>query len=212
MVSKTLSVCSCTTEARRCARSCAARTYSLWVCQANNPKATMGTTTDATSNARINFNSIRPIRSSPQPSICTATLPWRQRDNAAVAARHCRGSQNTADAGAGGAPARRAMLDTALRPRETRPQGKTTMATRFARVPVCRLALMALVAAGLIACAAPAWAQPASSQPTAAQPASSQPTQPSPLVVLEPFKFELDQIETAVGREGIGDDSLAELR
>src|SRR5262249_13706814 len=82
-----------------------------------------------------------------------------------------------------------------------------TMPTRFARVPVCRLALMALVATGLIAGAASLWAQPASSQPTAAQP-----TQPSPLVVLDPFRFELDQIETAVGREGIGDDSLAELR
>jgi len=88
------------------------------------------------------------------------------------------------------------------------------MATRFARVPVCRLALMALVAAGLIALVptAPAWAQAASSQPTAAQPASAQPTRPSPLAALDPFRFELDQIETAIGREGIGDDSLVELR
>src|SRR5262247_1235726 len=47
---------------------------------------------------------------------------------------------------------------------------------------------------------APAWAQ------------QSQPAAPSPLAVLEPFKFELDQVEAAIGREGISDDALAELR
>src|SRR5262245_50196185 len=36
--------------------------------------------------------------------------------------------------------------------------------------------------------------------------------QPAPLVSLEPLKLELDQIEATLGREGLGDDDLAELR
>ena len=65
------------------------------------------------------------------------------------------------------------------------------MLARFAHIALCALAL---VAAAPIA---PALAQ----QPQLAAPAA-----------LEPFRLELEQIETAVGREGIGDDALAELR
>src|SRR5215218_4247549 len=36
--------------------------------------------------------------------------------------------------------------------------------------------------------------------------------QPAPLVSLEPLKLELGQIEATMGREGLGDDDLAELR
>ncbi|MFL5091520.1 MAG: DUF3772 domain-containing protein [Xanthobacteraceae bacterium] len=36
--------------------------------------------------------------------------------------------------------------------------------------------------------------------------------QPAPLVSLEPLKLELGQVEATMGREGLGDDDLAELR
>ena len=80
------------------------------------------------------------------------------------------------------------------------------MAARFACIAVRWLALVvaALVAAAPIA--------PTSIAPALAQPASAQATPSSPLAALEPFKFELDQIEAAIGREGISDDALAELR
>src|SRR5262245_14598217 len=81
------------------------------------------------------------------------------------------------------------------------------MAARFACIAVRWLAFVAALATPVLVAPAPiasAWAQPASAQATS--------TQPSPLAALEPFKFELDQIEAAIGREGISDDSLAELR
>ncbi|MFL6949026.1 MAG: hypothetical protein ACJ8FU_12605, partial [Xanthobacteraceae bacterium] len=34
--------------------------------------------------------------------------------------------------------------------------------------------------------------------------------QPAPLVSLEPLKLELGQVEATMGREGLGDDDLAE--
>src|SRR5262249_24718733 len=36
--------------------------------------------------------------------------------------------------------------------------------------------------------------------------------QPAPVASLEPLKLELDQIEATLGREGLGDDELSELR
>jgi potassium efflux system protein len=68
------------------------------------------------------------------------------------------------------------------------------MSARFAHIALCALAL---AAAALMT---PALAQ----QP--------QLVTPAPPAALEPFRLELDQIEAAVGREGIGDDALAELR
>ena len=71
------------------------------------------------------------------------------------------------------------------------------LAPRRLTFGVLTLVVAALLAPALLQ---PAWAQ----QP--------QPAQPSPVTALEPFKFELDQVEAAIGREGISDDALAELR
>ncbi len=46
----------------------------------------------------------------------------------------------------------------------------------------------------------------------AAGAAAQQAPQPAPSAVLEPFKLALDQIEAALGRDGLGNDTLVELR
>src|SRR5262245_54136298 len=80
---------------------------------------------------------------------------------------------------------------------------------RFGGMAPRRLAPWRL-AFGVLAFMAAALLAPTLLQPAWAQ--QSQPAAPSPLAALEPFKFELDQVEAAIGREGISDDALAELR